>query len=146
MSIYTDYYITNPPEIQYFYKLFEGGICLSKKPEYELDYEQIGRRIRYIRRVQDISQEELVAATNYSTSHISNIERAKTKLSLDALVKIAKALDTTPNQILAYELADMPQTRVQLLVEALDGCTKEEFLDCLELVRLFAAAVRRPRK
>ena len=32
------------------------------------------------------------------------------------------------------------------MVEALDGCTKEEFLDCLELVRLFAAAVRRPRK
>ncbi|MFR9216531.1 MAG: helix-turn-helix domain-containing protein [Ruthenibacterium sp.] len=119
---------------------------MSKKSEYELDYEQIGKRIRYIRRVQDVSQEELVAATNYSTSHISNIERAKTKLSLDALVRIAKALDTTPNQILAYELADMPQARVQLLTEALGGCTKEEFLDCLELVRLFTAAVRRPGK
>ena len=120
---------------------------MSKKPEYELDYEQIGRRIRYIRRVQRYFSGG--TGGGHQLFHVPYQQyRAcqKTKLSLDALVKIAKALDTTPNQILAYELADMPQTRVQLLVEALDGCTKEEFLDCLELVRLFAAAVRRPRK
>ena len=115
---------------------------MSKKSEYDLNYEKIGKRIRFLRRLKEISQEDVVAATNYSTAHISNIERAKTKLSLDALVRIAKAIDTTPDQILAYELCATTEARVHLLLEVVADCTDEEFVNCLELTQFFMKAVR----
>ena len=101
---------------------------MSKKSEYDLNYEKIGKRIRFLRRLKEISQEDVVAATNYSTAHISNIERAKTKLSLD--------------QILAYELCATTEARVHLLLEVVADCTDEEFVNCLELTQLFMKAVR----
>lgn len=119
---------------------------MEKIGEYNLDYEKIGKRIRFLRRLNDISQEELVSATGYSASHISNIERAKTKLSLEALIKLSKALHVTPNQLLVYELADQPDERIQLLAEVTRKCSKDDFMECLELVQLFLKAVQRYTK
>ena len=119
---------------------------MSKKAEGVLNYEKIGKRIRFLRRLNDITQEEVVKATDYSTTQISNIENAKTKLSLEAVVKIAKVLETTPNQILACELTDIPNARQQLLLETLDDCSEDEFMDCLELVQLFLKSIHRQNK
>lgn len=116
---------------------------MGKKAEDSLNYEKIGRRIRFLRRLSDLTQDEVIKATDYSTTHISNIENAKTKLSLEAVVKIAKALGTTPNQILACELTNIPDARKQLLLEILADCSEDEFMDCLELVQLFMKSIHR---
>lgn len=116
---------------------------MSKQEFTELNYERIGKRIRYVRRLHDMSQEELVAATNISTSHISNIENANTKLSLDALVRIAQALQVTPNELLSSEFSNQSDTRTKLVAQILADCTEDEFADCLKLLELFMKSVKK---
>ena len=65
-----------------------------------LDYKEIGRRIRDRRLQMKWSQEQLSEATDLTKPHISHIENGHTKLSLPALVRIAAALNTTPNALL----------------------------------------------
>ena len=64
-----------------------------------LDYKSIGRRIRYHRKLQGLTQEELGLYINTSAAYISNIERAVKKPSLENLVGIAVALNITINDI-----------------------------------------------
>jgi len=47
-----------------------------------VDYDATGQRIRRIRKVQGISQEILAEKTGISTTHMSDIKTADTKLSL----------------------------------------------------------------
>lgn len=110
---------------------------MGEQREFELNYVKIGKRIRYIRRLRDMSQDELVSATNFSKSHISNIENAKSQLSLDALVRIAHALQTTPNQLLVNEIEDMPDARAKVVLEIIGDSSEKEFMECLELLSLF---------
>ena len=47
-----------------------------------IDYEKIGAKIQYFRKLQDISQESLAEAVTVSRVSISNFERGKTGMTL----------------------------------------------------------------
>ena len=57
-----------------------------------MDYYEIGQRIRKMRKVHELSQEELAEIIGISTTHMSHIETGNTKLSLPVLVAISLAL------------------------------------------------------
>jgi len=59
-----------------------------------------GSRVRELRLVCEISQEELAALTELDRTYISGIERGKRNLSLKNILKIAKALRVSPSELL----------------------------------------------
>ena len=66
-----------------------------------MDYYKIGQRIRELRKVCGLSQEELAERVDISTTHMSHIETGNTKLSLPVLVDIAAALDVRTDDLLS---------------------------------------------
>lgn len=65
-----------------------------------INYIDIGNRIRQIRRSKKWTQSKLAEAVGCSTANITNIEKAKTKLSLNMLVRIAEILEVSVDEII----------------------------------------------
>lgn len=65
-----------------------------------IDYQDIGRRIRKRRKEKGYTQEVLAEIAEISVQHLSHIETANTKLSLPVIVGIANALDTSVDDLL----------------------------------------------
>ena len=59
----------------------------------ELDYVQIGKRIKLKRKEMELTQERLSELIDVSPSYISEIERGSSICSLSTIVNIAKILD-----------------------------------------------------
>lgn len=92
----------------------------------QIDYTAIGNRIRELRKEQRMSQEKLAELINVSNPHMSNIENGKTKFSLQVLVDLANALNTTPDALLLDHLEHTSKTQGMILEEissALTDCT-----------------------
>lgn len=68
----------------------------------ELNYKQIGLRVRSMRKIRKLTQAELAERTGLSVPYISHIENGVKQVSLQALVKIAEALECTADRLL-YE-------------------------------------------
>lgn len=65
-----------------------------------MDYAEIGQRIKKYRKLKKMSQEQLAEKVDISTTHMSHIETGVTKLSLQVLVDISVALDTSTDSLL----------------------------------------------
>lgn len=65
-----------------------------------VDYKALGERIAKRRKVLNMTQEEVAEATGLSNNYISNIENNHSIPSIDTLLKICVAIDTTPNYLL----------------------------------------------
>ena len=63
-------------------------------------YSSVGERVRELRIKENLSQEELSERAYLSVVHLSNIERGAKKPSLDAVLRIAKALGVDAARIL----------------------------------------------
>lgn len=64
----------------------------------------IGFRIQFFRKKQNMSQEELAEKSELSYSTVSHIESSTAyPMSLIALYRIAKALDVSPYQLLMFD-------------------------------------------
>ena len=66
----------------------------------EVDYKAIGKRIAARRKELKMTQAKLAIACDASDQYISNIERATSIPSVEMLLRIASALDTTPDEFL----------------------------------------------
>lgn len=67
----------------------------------ELDYKEIGKRIAARRRLLGLKQSELSERVDISNTYMSSIERAKSIPSTEVIMRLADALDTTPDEFLA---------------------------------------------
>lgn len=73
-----------------------------------LDYVAVGRRIKAARIQRGLTQEKLAENAQISTSYISKIETADTKLSLQVIIDIANALQTSVDALLADNVTYPP--------------------------------------
>ena len=60
----------------------------------------VGNRIRYFRRLQSISQEELALRANLNPAYLGQVERGLKCPTVDTLYKIAKAMNISPAELL----------------------------------------------
>ena len=60
-----------------------------------IDYKVIGKRIQKQRKVKGITQEQLAEILNLSVMSVSNIENARTRVSLETAVEVANVLECT---------------------------------------------------
>ena len=62
-----------------------------------------GRRVRSLRRLRDLTQEELADSTGLSVEYISRIERGLTSPSFDSIAILAKSLQAEPQSLFDFE-------------------------------------------
>ncbi len=67
----------------------------------EMDYIDLGRRIRKQRALRGWTQEALAEHVNVSTSFVGHVERGTRKASLETLVSIANVLDVSLDYLLS---------------------------------------------
>ena len=87
-----------------------GDIMIPK----EVDYIKLGQRIKDLRIKKGLTQSELSEMIDCSNNHLSHIETAQCKLSLNMMLKIAYALDTS----LDYFLLDTPFVRPETIINS----------------------------
>ena len=66
----------------------------------ELDYSQIGRRIAKRRKQLGLRQTKVCEIADISDKYLSNIERAVSIPSTEVIMRLAIALETTPDEFL----------------------------------------------
>ena len=93
----------------------------------KINYKDLGRKIKSKRRSEKMTQEQLGTAIGISTSHLSHIENASTKASLQTLLNIANALDTSLDELFGLSIARNNKEIYSREFESLMGdCTPEE--------------------
>ncbi|MDE6314078.1 MAG: helix-turn-helix transcriptional regulator [Lachnospiraceae bacterium] len=103
----------------------------------EIDYEKLGLRIKEIRQSRKLTQENLAEIVCCNTSHISNIENNHTKVSLNVLLAIANALNTSIDYLLSNQYNNTAlalDNEILRAVSRLDSDKKEKILKILEIL------------
>lgn len=90
------------------------------------DYKAIGKRVQNRRTAQKISQAELAKKISVTSPHISNIERGKTKVSLPTLIEIARALNTTLDDLVCDSLPEAKDIILGDFSDTLRSCSNQE--------------------
>ena len=104
----------------------------------DLDFEKIGRKIRETRNSKGLTQEYVANIAEVNTSHISNIETNRVKVSLPTLVYICRALGVTVDYILAEEYIEPSSALDENILKELQSCdmeTKEKILQIIQILR-----------
>lgn len=96
-----------------------------------LNYHSIGQKIRKIRKSKAISQMALAEMVNVSLSYISYIENGKKHISLEILVQIANALETTPDTLLEDNLHTQKNSEIMKFTKRLQNLSFDE----MEIIR-----------
>lgn len=61
-----------------------------------------GRRVRSLRKLRDLTQEELAEATSLSAEYVSKVERGLTSPSFEVIAKLAEALQVDPSMLFDF--------------------------------------------
>lgn len=101
----------------------------------EIDFKRISGKIKEIRISKGITQEYVANAADVNTSHISNIENNRVKVSLSTLVQICNALDTTVDYILADEYNHPASVIEQEILHEVHSCSLETQKQILKIVK-----------
>lgn len=99
-----------------------------------MDYYKIGQKIRKYRKLKGLSQEELAEKIGISVTHMSHIETANTKLSLQVLVDISLAIDVRMDDLL-FDRPSARETAFGELSETLEKCSVGEIWLITELAK-----------
>lgn len=103
----------------------------------EIDYEKLGLKIKEIRINRGITQEKLAELVGCNTSHISNIENNHTKVSLNVLLSIANALNTSIDYLLSSQYQNSSFALDNEILRAIKDCDnikKEKILKIIEIL------------
>ena len=90
------------------------------------DYKAIGKSVQKRRTAKKISQAELAKKISVTSPHISNIERGKTKVSLPTLMEIARALNTTLDDLVCDSLPEAKDVILGDFSDTLRSCSNQE--------------------
>ena len=63
---------------------------------------KFGSRVRYFRRLRDLTQEQLAEQCDCSTEYISRIERGLVSPSFETIEKICKSLQIVPKELFDF--------------------------------------------
>ena len=103
----------------------------------EINYAQLGLKIKAMRQAKGITQETLAELVSCNTSHISNIENNHTKVSLNVLLAIANALNTSIDYLLSNQYDNLSLALDNEIARAVSECdleTKERILRIIKVL------------
>lgn len=103
----------------------------------KIDYNAIGNRIKERRLELGMSQEAVAEKAEMSTVHLGNIENAKTKLSVEILIKLCYALDVTPDYLLVGSNRSIDENYRKKFSDMLTLCKKEDLGTIMDILAAF---------
>ncbi|MBQ2954211.1 MAG: helix-turn-helix transcriptional regulator [Clostridia bacterium] len=71
---------------------------------YTIDYKDLGKRVRELRRTLSLTQEELAEKCGISASFLGHIERGTRVASIETLVCLCNTLNVNPQYLLSASL------------------------------------------
>lgn len=104
----------------------------------EIDYAKLGSKIKEIRMNRKLTQDALAEMVDCNPSHISNVENNYTKVSLNTLLAIANALDTSIDLLLSEQYGNTALAIENEILKAVRKCddkTKEKILKIVEVLQ-----------
>lgn len=104
--------------------------------EIEIDYQKLGLKIKDVRRSKGLTQDKLAEQVNCNTSHISNIENNHTKVSLNVLLAIVNALDTSIDNLLMDQYSNSSSVLDNQILAAIRNCDDEKKERILEMIKI----------
>ena len=99
------------------------------------DLKAVGQRIKAAREAKNLTQEELAALVNLSTTHVSVIERGLKVTKLDTFVAIANALDVSADALLIDVVTHSVTGVTNELSDMIEKLPKDEQKRILNAVR-----------
>lgn len=93
---------------------------------YQLNYKEMGNRIRMERRKQDLIQEKLAEMVGISESFMGHIERGGRTLSIETLVKISNVLNLNIEYLICGEHNYQPAMLPTEILDALNRMTSNQ--------------------
>lgn len=103
---------------------------------HEIDYAKLGAKIKEVRLSQKLTQDALAEQVNCNTSHISNIENNHTKVSLNVLLAIANALDSSIDCLLSEQYGNESLAIENEVLRELRKCDNETKTRILKIIRI----------
>lgn len=100
-----------------------------------MDLKAVGQRIKAAREAKNLTQEELAALVNLSTTHVSVIERGLKVTKLDTFVAIANALDVSADALLIDVVTHSVTAVTNELSDMIGKLPKDEQKRILNAVR-----------
>ena len=85
-----------------------------------MNYKALGKNIKKYRHIAGLRQEDLAELCDCSTSHIGQIEHARTVPSLDMTMRIANALSVTIDQLAAESYTHPEQIYLKEIAERIE--------------------------
>lgn len=104
----------------------------------EINFREIGRKLKETRTSKGLTQEYIANMADVNTSHISNIENNRVKVSLPTLVHICNALNVTVDYILSEEYTDTSSVLDEEILRHLRSCTvktKKQIIQIIEILK-----------
>jgi transcriptional regulator with XRE-family HTH domain len=106
---------------------------------YNIDYKELGRRIRSERRRQELTQEKLAEMADISDSFMGHIERGGRTLSVETLARIANALNLSIEYIVCGEFSYQPDMLPAEIQENLSRMSNQQRTIFLKIMKTLAA-------
>lgn len=103
----------------------------------EIDYAKLGMKIKEIRLSKGFTQDKLAEMVSCNTSHISNIENNHTKVSLNILLAITNALNTSIDYVLSNQYQNTSlalDNEIMRLLKNCDDQKKEKILKIIQIL------------
>ncbi len=102
----------------------------------DIDFAFIGQRIREVRSNKHLTQEYLGNMVGVNSTHISNIELNKVKVSLSTLIRICNAMDITVDYLLENEYRTPTSVLEKEIINTIKDMPKEKQETILRIARV----------
>lgn len=101
-----------------------------------IDYRKLGLRIKETRIDRNLTQENIADYVSCNVSHISNIENNHTKVSLNVLLGIANALNTSIDFLLSDQYINSSLALDNEILRVLKDCDDEKKKKILKMISI----------
>lgn len=99
-----------------------------------IDYAEIGRRIRRVRKMQNLTQEMAAEKCDITAAYYGNIERGDKKMSVETLVKVSKGLKISVDYLLFGDEQDKLAEYLSEIQQTVDEKQMEKYLTIIKAV------------
>ncbi len=101
-----------------------------------VDYKKVGQRLAARRHQLGLKQWQVIEMAGLSDKYLSNIERATSKISIDVLLRLCDALDTTPDCILlgTTEKSEDVSAALESRLRRMDAKQQKLALDIMDCI------------